>query len=378
MAIPQKIRQDFPQGLERNTYFFGKLLTAEDFNLEQAYFLAREALINATLLGPGLLWGLGIEDFQVQGEKVRFRITAGLALDTEGRLVLVPEDQTLEIPLKERPDELQIGLFYEECPREPTVTVCDPKECHPNRIREGFRIEIAPKIEPPGVVLARLRKGEEEGYRVLPSERLESLPGLLKKIQALHQELQKLRRECASIPRLWRHEEYFIYQGKPVEIKFGFKALPQMQILSYLPRKYEVSPKPAEEVFRPYRSLIEKGGVLVASHPASEFFRPTAEPPSSPESEAPPRPFIHPGASTRPFILASPALHTFHTLRRVTPETKLKDLPSKARTPGLEIELDPSLNLEIPVGELGGEVFVHFFMYPVFDGTLLPYVNVDF
>ncbi len=54
MSLAPGISEKFPQGLERNTYFFGKLLTAEDFNLEQAYFF-----------GPGGLdkrWPLGARD----------------------------------------------------------------------------------------------------------------------------------------------------------------------------------------------------------------------------------------------------------------------------------------------------------------------------
>ena len=46
--------------LERNQYFYGKMLTARDFETEQRYFNNKRRLINRTTLGAGVVCGLGV------------------------------------------------------------------------------------------------------------------------------------------------------------------------------------------------------------------------------------------------------------------------------------------------------------------------------
>ena len=40
--------------LERNRYFYGKMLTARDFETEQRYFNNKRRLLNRTLYGAGV------------------------------------------------------------------------------------------------------------------------------------------------------------------------------------------------------------------------------------------------------------------------------------------------------------------------------------
>ena len=42
--------------LERNQYFYGKMLTARDFEIEQRYHNNKRRLINRTILGAGVVW----------------------------------------------------------------------------------------------------------------------------------------------------------------------------------------------------------------------------------------------------------------------------------------------------------------------------------
>ena len=46
--------------LERNRYFYGKMLTARDFETEQRYFNNKRRLLNRTLYGAGVVCGLGV------------------------------------------------------------------------------------------------------------------------------------------------------------------------------------------------------------------------------------------------------------------------------------------------------------------------------
>ena len=42
---------------ERNKYFYGKLMTVSDFELEQEYFNGKRYLLNRLIHGKGLLFG---------------------------------------------------------------------------------------------------------------------------------------------------------------------------------------------------------------------------------------------------------------------------------------------------------------------------------
>ncbi len=44
---------------ERNRYFYGKLLTVRDFEVEQRYHSGKRALLNRLVHGAGVVCGLG-------------------------------------------------------------------------------------------------------------------------------------------------------------------------------------------------------------------------------------------------------------------------------------------------------------------------------
>ena len=50
--------KSFP--FERNRYFYGKLLSVEDFETEQKYFNDKRRTINRFLFGSGVVCGLGV------------------------------------------------------------------------------------------------------------------------------------------------------------------------------------------------------------------------------------------------------------------------------------------------------------------------------
>ena len=95
-------------GFERPRYFAGKLVTAEDFELEQRYHIEKRWLLNRMLQGAGIVSGLDV----VPAKPGTVTIEPGLAIDPLGREILITEPQQLAIPDCVEP--LSICLLYRE------------------------------------------------------------------------------------------------------------------------------------------------------------------------------------------------------------------------------------------------------------------------
>jgi hypothetical protein len=90
---------------ERNRYFTGKLLVARDLVQEQSYFLGRHRLHNRLLHGWGVVCGLEVEwhpDRENCADVVIVR--PGIAIDCEGRELVLCEPTTARVPKRE-PDD---------------------------------------------------------------------------------------------------------------------------------------------------------------------------------------------------------------------------------------------------------------------------------
>jgi hypothetical protein len=95
-------------GFERPRYFAGKLVTAEDFELEQRYHIEKRWLLNRMLQDVGVVSGLTV----VAGKQGTVTVAPGFALDPQGREILVCEPQQLAIPDCGEP--VSICLLYME------------------------------------------------------------------------------------------------------------------------------------------------------------------------------------------------------------------------------------------------------------------------
>ncbi len=58
-------------------------------------------------------------------------------------------------------------------------------------------------------------------------------------------------------------------------------------------------------------------------------------------------------------------------------EVSLKELHTLAKEKKIDLRVDPALSLNNKLEELQGAHF-YILMYPVFDGTLVPYISLDF
>jgi len=101
--------KSFP--FERNRYFYGKLLSVEDFETEQKYFNDKRRTINRFLFGSGVVCGLGV--VEVDDESIS--VERGLALDFAGREIVVDEPVVRKITELEGYGGAQDEGFYYLC-----------------------------------------------------------------------------------------------------------------------------------------------------------------------------------------------------------------------------------------------------------------------
>lgn len=136
---------------EKNRYYYGKLLTTPDFQAEQRYVDHKRMFLNQTVLGPGILCGLGVQS--LDGESLL--IESGVAIDGKGREIVVPYDVVKKLAAIKGYDRQKAGvkslcLLYKEEAVQP-VCVAGRKEGQDeyenNRIQEKFEIFLTDKAE---------------------------------------------------------------------------------------------------------------------------------------------------------------------------------------------------------------------------------------
>lgn len=87
----------------RNKYFYGKLMTVTDFELEQEYFNRKRYLLNRLIYGKGLL--CGFRHFKVLTENSSEEVSiifkdGGVAFDSLGQEIVVPKNVEKKILVK--------------------------------------------------------------------------------------------------------------------------------------------------------------------------------------------------------------------------------------------------------------------------------------
>jgi hypothetical protein len=107
-------------GFERPRYFVGKVLTAEDLELEQRYHIEKRWLLNRELRGPGVVSGL-----EVRPGDGFVTVEPGFALDSNGREILVAEPRQVAIPDCGEPVFVCLLYAEVETDRESTVETYD-------------------------------------------------------------------------------------------------------------------------------------------------------------------------------------------------------------------------------------------------------------
>jgi hypothetical protein len=121
--------------LKRPRFFSGKLITPEDLELEQQYFLKRLKRHNQTLHGFGIVFGL-----KVTVNAGQIVVEPGLALDCEGNEVVIGTAQTMVLPLlKADCHTAYVNIRYAEEAADPVPT---PGGNEMSTLIETFELDI--------------------------------------------------------------------------------------------------------------------------------------------------------------------------------------------------------------------------------------------
>lgn len=104
--------------LKRNRFFSGKLLTAEDLELEQEYFREKLKRHNRYLHGFGVVFGL-----EVSKSARDVVISPGLAIDCQGNEIVVPEPLKQALPSPDLDSTLFLSISYIEKETDPVPAV---------------------------------------------------------------------------------------------------------------------------------------------------------------------------------------------------------------------------------------------------------------
>lgn len=133
---------------ERNNYFYGKLLSVDDFQLEQKYGNDKRRMLNRFLYGTGVVTGMNV----VAVDDTTVLVESGLALDYSGREIVIDE------PVARRLQMLEGFSDYEEDRTTGYLYLCvayDEEEIQAvhsisqggqkgntsyNKIKEGYRL----------------------------------------------------------------------------------------------------------------------------------------------------------------------------------------------------------------------------------------------
>jgi len=128
---------------QKNRFFKGKLMTPRDMEAEQEYHAERLHTINRFLNGKGIVQGLEVQSVTETDEGLDVTLTPGLALDGEGRPIVVEQVTTKSIPMP-ADDEVSLFLEFAEAAME-TIPVPDTEgavddETATNRAVESFAL----------------------------------------------------------------------------------------------------------------------------------------------------------------------------------------------------------------------------------------------
>lgn len=183
------------QSFSRPRYFYGQLLDVRHFESEQDYFKRKLWMLNRMVSGYGVVCGL---DVQVGEDNHSVVVTPGLALDKNGREIVVP-CRSKPVPIEPRPEKdatqsakpakqtykqddeecdddwVHLVMCYQECKADPEPVMtggCDTGEgrCSPGAIREGYELHLEPGKAAEISVdasIPNLIKGNSVNYRAL-------------------------------------------------------------------------------------------------------------------------------------------------------------------------------------------------------------------
>lgn len=142
--------QYFP--FERNRYYYGKLLTEQDFNSEQRYFNDKRRMVNRFLHGTGVVAGLRV----VGIDEKSISLESGIALDGAGREIVADRPAVLRLEqidgfqklAQQGPlDRVYLCMEYQETEAMPSHNVTSGSSIEAgnmefDKIKEGYHLYL--------------------------------------------------------------------------------------------------------------------------------------------------------------------------------------------------------------------------------------------
>ncbi len=137
--------ESFPT-FRRNNYFYGKLLTVNDFRMEQQYFINKQRLANRLIHGVGVVCGLQVTQ---DGTTTNIIVSPGVALDPCGREIVVAQPYSYSFAPNLSPtatSPAKVYIKYDFCGLDPATNVLKASNCKDNccysTLQEGFKIVL--------------------------------------------------------------------------------------------------------------------------------------------------------------------------------------------------------------------------------------------
>ena len=136
---------------ERNKYFYGKLLSVDDFESEQRYMNDKRRIINRFVHGTGVVCGMNV----VPVDDITVSIEMGLALDSAGREIMLEQPVIKRLSTidgfdayTEEDEEnsfLYLCIEYDETEKEPVHSITGAKNENGmgvayNKYAEGYHL----------------------------------------------------------------------------------------------------------------------------------------------------------------------------------------------------------------------------------------------
>ena len=133
--------------VERNRYFYGKLLTVKDFEAEQNYNRNKHRFTNIAINGAGVVYGLGV----TANDDTTLLIESGFAIDYEGQEIVIEEALIRKLPMIDGYEKIGdstdawLAVAYEEKPTNPVnaVNTGTSGNSEYNMTREGYRLFLS-------------------------------------------------------------------------------------------------------------------------------------------------------------------------------------------------------------------------------------------
>jgi hypothetical protein len=139
--------------LARNRYFSGRLLGAQEFQLEQDYFRERLRRHNRALHGAGVVHGLQVSVRPNGGDGEQVAVQPGFAIAPDGEEIVVPCEASAGLP--QSASQLFVTLSRAEVPSHP-VPASDDEQPQFTRVEETFALGVQATASQNGIALARL------------------------------------------------------------------------------------------------------------------------------------------------------------------------------------------------------------------------------